>query len=240
MRSTIQLPHAPDHSVKKSPPSLESQLRTAEHRVRALETELAQVIRHERRRVAQELHDGVGARLSTLQFTTRKLLEKNDRDLPRQIAEISQAIEEIGTEMQQVAHGISPWWIDGYSLSLALHQLAARTTHPGRLHCETICTGIPRHLPPADCLHFCRMAQEAVSNAIMHGSPRHIGIRMEGSARALTLTVEDNGAGFRSCRTIPGRGMRNLRARAAALNATLIFTTTPIGGIRMVCRKRLV
>lgn len=217
---------------------LESELQTACHRILMLEFELSRVVRQRPNRAEREWRDEFGERLQLLQQSTRDMEKTPGLTWQQYIGQIALALEEINFDIQRRASGLHAGGSDGYALSLALHQLAARTSHPGRLQCEAICTGIPPHLPPETCHYFFQIAQQAVRSAVRQ-APEHIEIRVDGSARALTLSVEDNGD------RPPGRPLhhdeilRSLQACAGHLRARLYVSSTTNGGTRVVCHQPL-
>ncbi len=78
-----------------------------------------------------------------------------------------------------------------------------------------------------------RIAQELLTNALRHGRPSRVFLRLhrsEAGARTVTLTLDDDGGGEVS-RTAPdtGRGLVGIRARLAALGGSLSLTDTGSG-----------
>ena len=88
-------------------------------------------------------------------------------------------------------------------------------------------------VPPSTSASLYRVAQELVTNAVRHGRPSRIFLRLERSGtglRATTLTVDDDGGGDVSCTAAPaGRGLTGIRARLAALDGTLSLVGTGSG-----------
>ncbi len=86
-----------------------------------------------------------------------------------------------------------------------------------------------------------RIAQEATSNAVRHGHATKVEIRMIVTSGSVTLSIEDNGAGFcPDSTTTSGMGLRSMRYRAGVLNGTLAISkpaTTP--GTRITCEVPL-
>jgi signal transduction histidine kinase len=84
--------------------------------------------------------------------------------------------------------------------------------------------------------HLYRIAQEAVNNAIKHGKPTRIRIKLTGTPQRIILGVRDNGVGI-SRRTKLGRGMglHVMQHRADAISGSLLVQRLPDGGTEVVC-----
>jgi len=78
-----------------------------------------------------------------------------------------------------------------------------------------------------------RIAQEAVSNAVRHGSPDHIAIRVFRRGSNTVLEVSDDGTGFDAEEVVRGGGLAGMAERAAALGAQLQVHSRPAGGTRV-------
>ena len=70
-------------------------------------------------------------------------------------------------------------------------------------------------------------AFEALHNAAKHSGARTVCISITESKDSFTLTVADDGRGFREGEIEPGRGLHSLRQRAAQLRAVLNLNATP-------------
>lgn len=82
--------------------------------------------------------------------------------------------------------------------------------------------------PPTDeSLILYDMVYEALNNAIRHADATHVRIRCNADAYAWTAVIADNGNGFDTIATPPGRGIRTLRRRANLLGAKLDIDSTP-------------
>lgn len=78
----------------------------------------------------------------------------------------------------------------------------------------------PELLPAAAAVNLLRIAQEAITNAIRHGSARHILIELSSSDGVLSVSVADDGTGIRA-EAPAGSGLIGMRERAALLGGSL-------------------
>ena len=119
---------------------------------------------------------------------------------------------------------------------LALRELAECTQGVYRVDCRFECRSpilIHRH---SAANHLYRIAQEAVNNAMKHGKPTRVRIRLAATPRSIILGIRDNGVGIRRRRK-PSRGMglHVMQHRADALSGSLLVQRLPEGGTEVVC-----
>ncbi len=165
---------------------------------KAMERRLSDSRAEEARSLAQELHDGLGGELTGIALIARSLQTQLDRaqsPLVERAAEIVRVTEQMHQHLRELAKGLMPVELVPEGLILALRTLAERTSSSGvtcRLDCPT-----PVYVDSLTvATHLFRIAQEAVSNAVRHGQPTEIVIRLLHSAAHLQLIVTDNGRGI--------------------------------------------
>ena len=122
----------------------------------------------------------------------------------------------------------------------ALEDLAARTSELNGIGCTFEC-----HRPVAiaddqTAMHLYRMSQEAVTNAVKHGRPRHIVIRLGVEGDRTTLRVIDDGTGFTALpenarENSSGTGLRIMRYRADLIGAQLEISSARPQGTIVTC-----
>jgi signal transduction histidine kinase len=204
-----------------------------------LEREIAGVSDRERRRLGQDLHDGVcqqvTAALLRCQTLERRLHRGgtlSEADFEPLASVLAQAID----EAHGVARGLSPLEPDPEALAPALRALARRMQDTAGLRCEFTSAGDVRVADPQAAQHLYRIAQEALSNAVRHAKASRILVEFRGSDSELTLHVEDDGAGMPPERRAGGMGLRTMAYRAQLLEGGLIVAPAPGGGTRVTCR----
>ena len=90
---------------------------------------------------------------------------------------------------------------------------------------------------PSTAIHLYRIAQEALNNAIKHGRPRNVLVRLTGTGgREISVRVEDDGTGFDPAAIAGGgMGLRIMKYRAKMIVGTLDLRTRPGGGTVVSC-----
>lgn len=194
----------------------------------------------ERVRLGQELHDGLCQQLGGL-----RLLALATRRASHEVTtqESLDTLEDLAARSLDMAralsHGLYPGDVRADNLAAALERLGTELSEVGGFD---FAFGGPLTLPAAvsddDAMQLYRIAQEAVSNAIRHGNPRMVQIRLEPAP--LTLTIEDDGIGLSSGgedTTTAGVGLSSMHARARAVNARIQFFSTPREGTRVIVTR---
>jgi PAS domain S-box-containing protein len=206
---------------------------------RAFGQALVEAIGGEQRRIAQEMHDGLGQELTGLALSVRALANRAQKERDVISVDLEQ-LALLATSCIQDAHrivqGLSPLTNADGNLDAALDLLAQRSSLSG-----TRVKFRSRHeVPPAVALkmrnHLYRIAQEAVHNALKHSGAKTIDIELWSRPGDLRLSVIDDGQGLSvEVEKGLGLGMRTMRFRASAIGGRLIITRGAKGGNSVIC-----
>jgi hypothetical protein len=203
---------------------------------KTLQREILEIAALEQRRIGQELHDGIGQELTGLTMLTQRLvgeLAGNDPPHASAATKIRSGLEQALSHVRAMSKGLVPVEIDSEGLMQALEDLAARTSEIHGIVCLFECQRPVAVADDQTAMHLYRMSQEAVTNAVKHGRPRQIVIRLLVEGGRTTLRVIDDGAGFAaSPEKVAGTGLRIMRYRADLIGAQLdISAARPQGTI---------
>jgi PAS domain S-box-containing protein len=175
----------------------------------------------ERRRLARELHDGVLQDLGAI-----KLILEAERRRGRGES-FGVALERIAAvirEVRTVVEDLRPGDLSEASLEEAIAAHARWLTHPRGIALELELE--PEVGVAATAVRdLYRIAQEALANALRHGKPRRVVVRLRTRQRETVLEIEDDGTGFDVTVPYCGVGLPGMRERAAALGGDLDIIT---------------
>lgn len=147
----------------------------------------------ERRRIARELHDGLGQRL----VAARLLLEAETLQRPGgQLQDVVRELRDTTRELRAIVHGLRPVELGEVSLRSALVSYSQRVRELTGIHVQ-VSHGHHGYLPSEVEEHLFRIFQEAVNNATRHGGAREVRIELQGLDQQLNVTITDDGVGFR-------------------------------------------
>jgi len=209
---------------------------------RMLESALLEVSNREQQRFGAELHDGLGQELTGISLMLQGLAQQADAAKPSlsdQLARISQLMTRAIGSARALAHGLAPISTSRVGLEAALRLLAERSAqaYGGEVSFDLLGTGVLK-LDETAGNHLYRVAQEAVSNAVRHGSASHVAISLAVHPASVTLTIADDGCGIEpGVGSSHGLGLRSMAYRARSLDGTLEVSPRPGGGtvIRLDC-----
>lgn len=206
---------------------------------RAFGQALMEAIGGEQRRIAQEMHDGLGQELTGLALSVRALANRAQKERDAISVDLDQ-LALLATsciqDAQRIVQGLSPLTNADGNLDAALEGLARRSSLSGtrvrfrtRYHAPTIVELKMRN-------HLFRIAQEAVQNSLKHSGAQSIAIELSSRPGGIVLSVIDDGMGLAAdADTRAGLGMRTMRFRASTMGARLSITRGAGGGNSVVC-----
>ena len=204
-----------------------------------LEREILEISDQERRRIGQDLHDGLCQHLAGIELMSQVLQQKlaaKSKAGAARAGEIARHVREAIGQTRSLARGLSPVTLESEGLASALRELAANTEKMFGIACRVECAQAVPNSATAAGMHLYRIAQEAVSNAIKHGKATEVVIRLQPANQRLALSITDNGSGFP--KAIPrndGMGLRIMRYRAGMIDGLLSIDQNPTGGTVVSC-----
>jgi PAS domain S-box-containing protein len=212
--------------------------RYAEETIRALLNEVITAQEAERRRIARELHDETAQTLTSLLVGLHAVEESPNLGQAKVAAKTLRGLVSAALQgVQRMARGLRPSVLDDLGLEEALERLGVEVATANDVVVDVHVTGprLPR-LPEELEIALYRVAQEAVTNASRHASPKAISIVVHRNANEVRLVVEDDGRGF-DVTERPSEtklGLVGMRERAHLVGGTMTVESGPDRGT-MVC-----
>lgn len=174
----------------------------------------------ERKRLAEEIHDGVGPFLSTIKLNIDLESSKTtDLNTKSNLKNISTQISEISTEIRQISHDIMPASLLDFGLIAGIeNQIAKLNQH------EALTIELHNELPSDNTaftqeqeLNIYRIVQESIHNSIKHAKCTKISIYLKTDDKNLLVKIADNGSGLKDKTKPEGIGLRNIKTRTKSL-----------------------
>jgi signal transduction histidine kinase len=203
-----------------------------------MEKDLLEVSGAEKKRIGQELHDGVCQILTGIRFMCNVLIGKlSARAAPEAaaVAEIQHLINQALMETDVMAKGMIPVLLEVEGLVSALDELASQTARLYRISCRFICEKTMLVLNPEVALNVYRIAQEALTNAVKHGQAKNIVLWLTQAEGRYTLILKDDGSRPAQPSLRRGMGQRIMDSRAHQIGAELQFERLSGGGTLLTC-----
>ncbi len=204
---------------------------------RALEKEkteaLVQGQENERRRIAQELHDGLGQSISAIGLNLNALepeLKSFNEKFRKIYEEVKQKLSQTIEEVRTISRNLTPKILEDYGLGRALEHLCETVDQSTTVKITLNLHGDLQNLDEKVSLGLYRIIQEVMNNALRHAGPNHINVHLTKGKTELIGIVEDDGRGFDLCSKPEGMGLSNVRSRVELLNGELHIDSSKIGG----------
>jgi PAS domain S-box-containing protein len=195
---------------------------------RHLSGRLLQAQDEERRKVARELHDGIGSYIGGLSLVLgqiRTFLDDTNPQHRRAIAECRELIQAAGSEIRSIAYLLHPPMIEVMGLQGALEWLVRGFSSRSGIGISLQLAPDLGRLKPETELALFRVTQEALSNVHRHSGSSTAALRLYREAETVVLEVVDQGCGMhpRSFESVPEFtvGISGMRERVEDLGGTL-------------------
>jgi PAS domain S-box-containing protein len=217
-----------------------SDRKRAEQRLAAEERASRQLLElHDRERqlMAYEIHDGLvqdiwGAQM--LVENARRLAVSQPRALDPLLDEIARHLSKATDEGRRLVRELRPMVIDRQGLISATEDLLKETSHDGSQINFQHDVHFERLVPLLEGSLF-RIIHEGLHNALRHGHPKNVNIRLCQSGDRLRLEIDDDGAGFDPASVSRDRfGLEGIRQRARFFGGTAAIESTPGHGTRVI------
>ena len=206
------------------------ELDRTQQELRGLTAHLFTAQEEERQRVARELHDDIGQRLSLLALVVESVGgSKLDAAATSKLDEARKQVEALSTDVRNISHQLHPAIMDDLGLSAALKALVDEFGKREDMPATYVARNLP-DLPsqPATTAVY-RITQEALRNVAKHAGRTHVKVLLEVKANRLHLEVRDLGIGFDLDRdggdVQNGLGMITMTERARLAHGTLSVTS---------------
>ena len=188
----------------------------------------------ERKRIAMDIHDGIGQMLTSLKFQIESINLKESEKAQTKISEIDQLIKQIIKEVRKVTFNLKPTVLGDYGLQAALNVFTQEIGKLIDIKLIYKTEGELYRLPQKIENNIFRIIQEAINNSIKYSQAEIIEVFLRQTENDLTIVVKDEGIGFdpkivegRSVNIESGRGFFNMYERTEYVNGRLEIISDP-------------
>lgn len=186
----------------------------------------------ERNRIASDLHDRLGARLSSI-----KLLFQSEQNETASIlkSKLLDNINEAIKETREISHNLSTDMLTRFGLETALKDMVRTINEAEKIKAEIAIYGLQKRLPLEVERNIYHIALELINNTIKHAQASHITLQISQIEGEINVFYEDDGVGFDVQNVVDsGMGMRSIYARVNTINGAVYFNSKPGKGINVV------
>jgi PAS domain S-box-containing protein len=190
-----------------------------------LEKTILEISAREQRRIAQDLHDGLGQHLTGIAFMAKAheaRLAEQKRSESGDAARIVKLVNDAIHKTRELARGLLPVVSDSHGLMSALQVWAGEVEDLFGVSCCFQCEKPVLIHDYTMATHLYHIAQEAVNNAIKHGHPTKIVVQLAVDQGRGRLLIKDDGKGIsETSRIAHGMGLHIMNYRAGMIGGSL-------------------
>jgi signal transduction histidine kinase len=215
----------------------EEALQESEHRLRLLSSQLLAVQEAERKRVARELHDGIGQTLTAIKFKIEDTLQEKERgksgSKKTSLETLNQMVKKSIEEVRKIQMDLRPSTLDDLGI---LATISWFTREFGKiyssLHIEKRIDLQEDEVPDSLKTIIFRVIQESLNNTAKHSNADLVHLSLQKTDGGIELRIEDNGMGFDLESTLSlksdkrGYGLSSMRERVELSGGSFAIEST--------------
>ncbi len=196
----------------------------------------------ERKRIASELHDSVGQDLIIIKNRAMFGIESPSPAIKdEQIREIINISTQTIKDVRAISYNLRPYQLGKLGLTNALDSLIKKAASATNINFITEIKNIDETLGEDNEIHFFRIIQECLNNAIKHSGSNEVKIHIEQKENMLNFEYQDNGVGFEKDSTMldkekSGMGLFDISERVKILGGNLYIDTAPGRGVLILIK----
>ncbi len=208
-----------DRSRRDNTEKADLRLRLQKHHLSGV----IEALEDERRRMAGELHDGLGQILSGAKRILETLSSGDtpDEDFVNRMAVVRQMLDSALAETKTIAFNLLPRTLEDYGLFTAIENLLRQLFGHTAIRVNFQTHDLQERMPYHKELALYRIVQEALNNITRHAEATEVSVQFVGYESVIILTIEDNGRGFDAGLSYAGMGLRSIKDRVAYLDGNL-------------------
>jgi signal transduction histidine kinase len=205
------------------------QLKRAQLAQQEVATRLIMSQEAERKRIAAELHDGLGQSLIIIK--NRALLGKQSGEdrgmMSEQLDEIASTASAVLDDVRRIAHNLRPVHLERFGLTESIKAMIEGISSTSSISFRSTIDDAGGALSKEDEIHFFRVVQESISNVLKHSGATVADIKVTKADSGILFSLHDNGKGFSEQEVKAGLGLSDIRERVKILNGTFAIESNP-------------
>ncbi|MEP7213654.1 MAG: PAS domain S-box protein [Acidobacteriota bacterium] len=198
----------------------------------------------ERGRIARDIHDQLGQRLTALRLKIASLKDYcgDDEELCDRVLHLEAIGARLDAEVSFLAWELRPRALDDLGLVTAVENFVSEWALHFDIAAQFHSNGVLKHRLESEIeTNLYRITQEALNNVFKHSKAKNVSVILERRDDEIILVVEDNGIGFEPCdrevqRGGHGLGLVGMRERAAIIGGTVEIESAKEAGTTIFVR----
>jgi signal transduction histidine kinase len=192
----------------------------------------------ERRRIAKELHDGVGQTISAIRMNYQSFaLKASEKEFAPDFKKIEAMLDSACKEVRSISHQMIPRELEQFGLIAAIEGMLNLNLEHATIQYQFEHSGFTDRINPQIELVLFRVLQELVSNVIKHSKADNLNVQLVKLKSHVAVTVSDDGIGFYvEQKEKNGIGLLNIASRIDGIKGHLHYESAPGAGTTVTIR----
>jgi signal transduction histidine kinase len=194
---------------------------------------ISQAEEEEKKKIARELHDGLGQNMVLLNLLFQSLKPSTEQE--GQYTEVSNLLQSCIRELKEIAYSLLPPELENGFIN-AINRFSNRINTLGKINfLLDIEDGfLESDLGSIDKFNLYRIVQEFINNSIKHAQAETLGFKMYKAESDIIIEVSDDGIGFELEKVEKGLGIQNLQHRMKMSNIKGSLISSPNNGSKLI------
>ncbi|MBX7172362.1 MAG: hypothetical protein K1X72_15455 [Pyrinomonadaceae bacterium] len=177
----------------------------------------------ERKRIATELHDGLGQNLVVIKNRAALGIKKGEdkERVVKELNNISESATQALDEVREITNNLRPQLLDRLGLTKAINAMLKKLS--GVIEIESEIDSIDNIFNENEEISIYRIVQESLNNVIKHADATVVSVKIKRNEDNILIRIKDNGKGFDSANIKSGLGLVGLKERSQLLNGELLI-----------------
>lgn len=229
---------AEKHSIAMVNAQLYTDLLQREKELEILSGARVQAQEDERRRIAREIHDGLGQMLTAIKFNLEILEDMitAGKDERERIDDMKNLLDSVMKEAREISYNLMPSVLEDFGLAPALQLLSEQFANRTNVKVQFQAHGVNDRFDTNLEIGLYRIAQESLNNISKHAEATEVNLQIIHHSKGIRLVIEDNGKGITTQPSLiratgkGGMGLPGMRDRASSIGGALTIDSTPNHG----------
>lgn len=208
-----------------------NRLRKENERQKKFTEQLIESQEQERRRIASELHDGLGQQILVIKNRAELAKQEfqNSKNLSEQLEEILNSAMSSISDVRTISNALRPVLLEKFGLTDAVTELCDQLQQSSSIEWSYHVDNINEVIPSEKQINFYRVIQESINNILRHSKASEASVIIRNKEGGIYAVIWDNGVGFSkySKSYSEGLGYLGMKERIGALGGMIRVHSIP-------------
>lgn len=209
---------------------------------KAQASQIVEAQEEERKRIAKDIHDGIGQMLTALKFNIESINTSNIENTTNKVEKLKEVLSFLIKEVRTVTFNLTPPELSDYGIVATLNKLATQLSSftEKKIFFENK-TDFNGRFDSLVETNLYRVVQEAVNNALKYANSNYILISLSHSENLLSITIDDDGKGFdvKKLKKTSSMGLFFMKERISYVNGRIFINSLKDKGTRITINVNL-